>query len=132
MIRLRLRRGVTENELLRDGFKECRLVNGETQFLSKCINNGSYEVQIKLGFPSNVRIQDWDDNRTCQILFKFLLKLEESGMQEKIKIRDSGRERILNVNNTLELINELNKYTDICKRLTYWWNKYLEGNLSLN
>jgi hypothetical protein len=61
-----------------------------------------------------------------------LLKLEESGMQEKIKIRDSGRERILNVNNTLELINELNKYTDICKRLTYWWNKYLEGNLSLN
>lgn len=44
MIRLRLRRGVTESELLRDGFKECRLVNGETQFLSKCINNGSYEV----------------------------------------------------------------------------------------
>lgn len=29
MIRLRLRRGVTESELLRDGFKECRLVNGE-------------------------------------------------------------------------------------------------------
>lgn len=31
MIRLRLRRGVTESELLRDGFKECRLVNGETR-----------------------------------------------------------------------------------------------------
>ena len=95
MIRLRLRRGVTENELLRDGFKECRLVNGETQFLSKCVNNGSYEVQIKLGFPSNVRIQDWDDNRTCWILFKFLLKLEEAVCKKRLKLETLGEKESL-------------------------------------
>lgn len=130
MIRLRLAKGVKSEELLRDGFVS-RQVNGETEYLSKCLN-GSYEIQVKLGFPSNVRIQNWDDNRTCWILFKFLLKLEESGIQEKIKVRDSGRDRVLNVEETLGLIEELNKYTDVCKRLTYWYNQYVEGSLKLN
>ena len=130
MIRLRLTKGVKSEELLRDGFVS-RQVNGETEYLSKCLN-GSYEIQVKLEFPSNVRIQNWDDNRTCWILFKFLLKLEESGIQEKIKVRDSGRDRVLNVEETLGLIEELNKYTDVCKRLTYWYNQYIEGSLKLN
>jgi hypothetical protein len=91
---------------------------------------GSYELQIKLGFPSNFRIKDWDDNRTPWILMKFLLGLEEGkDINGKIKVIDQGKYKILDVKDTLNLIIEMNNYTDVEKRLSKWYQDYIDGTL---
>lgn len=93
---------------------------------------GETEIQVKLNFPCNLRIQNWDDNRVPWILMKFLLGLEEgSDADGMIKVTDSGKYKILNVDDTLELIKELNKYTDICRRLSRWYQEYIDGVLRL-
>ena len=50
-------------------------------------------------------------------------------MPEKIKVYDSGRFKILGTEDTLALITELNKWTDIRKRLTTWYDDFLKGNI---
>ena len=128
MIRVRIMKGVTPDTLLEDGYEKIDSKAGT--FYRKYI--GDIEIQVKLNFPSNLRIQNWDDNRVPQILMKFLLGLEEgTDADGMIKVTDSGKYKILNVDNTLELIKELNKYTDICRRLSRWYQEYIDGVLRL-
>jgi hypothetical protein len=129
MIRVRLRKEVREDELVKDGYSPVMSENG-IKYYTKSI--GKLEIQIKKSFPSNVRIKDWDDNRVPWILMKFLLDLE-GGLEfgDQIKIWDKGRYYILPVNDTLEMIKELNKFTDICKRLRHWYNGFLCGEFKV-
>lgn len=129
MIRVRLKKYVHENELERDGYTKVVGNNG-VEYYTKSV--GKYEIQIKKGFPPNVRIKDWDDNKTPWILMKFLLDLEMVGPSSdgRIKICSDGRYYILSVDDTLELIKELNKYTDIQKRFEYWYKLYLENKIT--
>lgn len=123
MIRIRLNRGIFGNELVE-----------KFDFLEKgnhyVKNLGEYEIQIKPSFPSNVRLKDWDDNRAPWILFKFLLLLEaKKDVSGKLRIDDNGKYKILKVKDTLELISELSKYTDIKHRLDYWYEQFKKGKL---
>ena len=128
MIRVGIMKGVTPDTLLEDGYEKIDSKAGT--FYRKYI--GDIEIQVKLNFPSNLRIQNWDDNRVPWILMKFLLGLEEgTDADGMIKVTDSGKYKILNVDNTLELIKELNKYTDICRRLSRWYQEYIDGVLRL-
>lgn len=87
---------------------------------------------MKMTFPYNLRVQNWDDNRVPWILLKFLLGLEEGADSDGlIKVIDSGKYKILNVNDTLDLIRELNKYTDVYKRLSKWYQEYIDGVLKI-
>ncbi len=124
MIRLRLKKFVKVDELLNDGY--CQEVVANASVYTK--NVGKYQIQIKKSFPTNIRIKDWDDNRTPWILMKFLLDLEAGlNVGNQIKVWDKNRFYILNVPNTLELIKELNKFTDIKKRLSHWYSEFLRG-----
>lgn len=126
MIRIRISKGVTPDMLLKDGFKEVN--SGNYTYYSKQI--GQYEIMMKLRFPYNLRIKDWDDNRAPWILMKFLLQYEAGDdYAGKIKVYDSGRFKILGTEDTLALITELNKWTDIRKRLTTWYDDFLKGNI---
>lgn len=129
VIRIRLKKFVHENELERDGYSKVASNNG-VDYYAKAV--GKYEIQIKKSFPSNIRIKDWDDNRTPWILMKFLLDLEMVGPSSngQIKVIDKNRYYILDVDNTLELIKELNKHTDIYKRLRYWYDQYMDGKIT--
>lgn len=129
MIRIRLSKGVNSEHLVNNGFE---LVidqkSSDKSYYKKQV--GSYELQIKLGFPSNFRIKDWDDNRTPWILMKFLLGLEEGkDINGKIKVIDQGKYKILDVKDTLNLIIEMNNYTDVEKRLSKWYQDYIDGTL---
>jgi hypothetical protein len=125
MIRLRLKKFVKVDELLNDGYCQ-EVVATNTSVYTK--NVGRYQIQIKKSFPTNIRIKDWDDNRTPWILMKFLLDLEaDLNVGNQIKVWDKNRFYILNVPDTLELIKELNKFTDIKKRLTHWYSEFLRG-----
>lgn len=125
MIRLRISKGVTAKELLENGFEEKKSENAGTYY-SKMV--GPYELMLKVHFPYNLRIQDWDDNRTPWILMKFLLQYEAGDdVNGKIRVFDSGRFKILGTEETLDLINELNKWSDVCKRLTKWYDDYKKG-----
>ena len=125
MIRLRLKKFVKVDELLNDGYCQ-EVVATNTSVYTK--NVGRYQIQIKKSFPTNIRIKDWDDNRTPWILMKFLLDLEAGlNVGNQIKVWDKNRFYILNVPDTLELIKELNKFTDIKKRLTHWYSEFLRG-----
>jgi hypothetical protein len=125
MIRLRLKKFVKVDELLNDGYCQ-EVVATNISVYTK--NVGRYQIQIKKSFPTNIRIKDWDDNRTPWILMKFLLDLEAGlNVGNQIKVWDKNRFYILNVPDTLELIKELNKFTDIKKRLTHWYSEFLRG-----
>ena len=127
MIRLRIRRGVNAKQLLSDGFKE---VNSEAAgtYYSKMV--GPYEIMMKVSFPYNLRIQNWDDNRAPWILMKFLLQYEAGDdVAGKIKVIDNGKFKILGTKETLDLIEELNKWSDVCGRLTHWYNDFLAGKI---
>lgn len=125
MIRLRLKKFVTGNELLRDGYA-LEVAENSVSYYTKSV--GKYKIQIKKSFPTNIRIENWDDNRTPWILIKFLLDLEAGlNVGNQIKVWDKNRFYILNVENTLDLIKELNKFTDIKKRLQHWYKDFLEG-----
>lgn len=124
MIRLRLKKFVKVDELLNDGY--CQELVANSSVYTK--NVGKYQIQIKKSFPTNIRIKDWDDNRTPWILMKFLLDLEAGlNVGNQIKVWDRNRYYILNVSDTLELIKELNKFTDIKKRLSHWYSEFLRG-----
>ena len=124
MIRLRLKKFVKVDELLNDGY--CQELVANSSVYTK--NVGKYQIQIKKSFPTNIRIKDWDDNRTPWILMKFLLDLEAGlNVGNQIKVWDRNRYYILNVSDTLELIKELNKFTDIKKRLNHWYSEFLRG-----
>lgn len=129
MIRIRISKGVTPELLLNNGY--ARRENKTTGSSYYVKNIGSYELQIKLDFPNNFRLKDWDDNRTPWILMKFLLSLEEGTniVNGKIKVIDQGKYKILDIKDTLEMIQEINSYTDICKRLTKWYQDYIDGLL---
>lgn len=128
MIRLRINRGVTPEKLLKDGFIEVKSATAGTYY-SKHV--GPYEIMMKVRFPYNLRIQDWDDNRAPWILMKFLLQYEAGDdVAGKIKVSDSGRFKILGTNETLELIEELNKWSDVCNRLTNWYKDFLDGKIN--
>lgn len=129
MIRIRLKKFVNVEELLRDGYSLVNVADSVSYYAKPV---GKYEIQIKKSFPSNVRIKNWDDNRTPWILMKFLLDLE-SGLSvgNQIKVWDKNRFYILDVQDTLDLIKELNKFTDVRKRLQHWYSDFLEGNLKL-
>jgi hypothetical protein len=134
MIRVRIQKGVTPERLLRDGYEKVEIKGtgegNEKYYMSKHI--GSLEIQAKLDFPMNLRVQNWDDNRVPWILFKFLLALEEgTDVDGRVKIIDTGKERILSTSDTLGLIQELSKYTDIAGRLGRWYTEYCEGKLRL-
>lgn len=125
MIRLRLKKFVKGNELLRDGYA-LEVADNSVSYYTKSV--GKYKIQIKKSFPTNIRIENWDDNRTPWILIKFLLDLEAGlNVGNQIKIWDKNRFYILNVENTLDLIRELNKFTDVRKRLQHWYTDFLEG-----
>ena len=127
MIRLRINRGVKPEMLLNDGYVE---VNSETAGTYYSKHVGPYEVMMKVRFPYNLRIQDWDDNRAPWILMKFLLQYEAGDdVSGKIKVQDSGKFKILGTKETLDLIEELNKWSDVCGRLTHWYNDFLEGKM---
>ena len=128
MIRLRIRRGVKPEMLLNDGYVEMQSEKAGTYY-SKHV--GLYEIMMKVRFPYNLRIQDWDDNRAPWILMKFLLQYEAGDdVAGKIRVSDSGKFKILGTDETLELIEELNKWSDVCGRLTHWYNDYLEGKIN--
>ena len=127
MIRLRIKRGVTSETLLSDGYQPVESEKAGV-FYTKFI--GSYEIQMKPYFPYNLRIQDFDDNRVPWILMKFLLKLEEGDVWNgSIKVLDNGRYKTLDVNETLNLIEELNKHSDVYKRLSKWYQDWKEGKI---
>lgn len=129
MIRIRLKKFVNVEELLRDGYSLVNVADSVSYYTKPV---GKYEIQIKTSFPSNVRIKNWDDNRTPWILMKFLLDLEGGlNIENQIKIWDKNRFYILNVQDTLDLIKELNKFIDVRKRLQHWYSDFLEGNLKL-
>ncbi len=126
MIRLRLKKFITVNELLRDGYALEVAEDSSVSYYTKSV--GKYKIQIKKSFPSNIRIENWDDNRTPWILIKFLLDLEAGlNVGNQIKIWDKNRFYVLNVDNTLDLIRELNKFTDIRKRLQHWYTDFING-----
>ena len=128
MIRIRITKGVTPEILLNDGYEKVTTSSGT--YYKKRV--GSLEVQMKMTFPYNLRVQNWDDNRVPWILLKFLLGLEEGADSDGlIKVIDSGKYKILNVNDTLDLIRELNKYTDVYKRLSKWYQEYIDGVLKI-
>lgn len=127
MIRLRIRRGVKPEMLLEDGFKEVKSDTAGTYYTKQV---GPFEISLKVNFPYNLRIRDWDDNRTPWILMKFLLQYEAGDdVAGKIKVSDSGRFKILETKETLNLIEELNKWSDVCKRLKHWYTDFLSGDI---
>lgn len=128
MIRIRISRGVRPEHLIADNYIYVNNNQNNSGYYKKEV--GCYEIQFKLGFPSNFRIKDWDDNRTPWILMKFLLGLEEGNdVGGKIKVIDQGKYKILDVDDTLELIREISPYTDIKNRLTKWYQDYIDGIL---
>ena len=128
MIRVRISKWVRPENLVERGYTYIADTKYSGGYYTKKV--GSYELQVKLGFPSNFRIKDWDDNRTPWILMKFLLSLEEgNAIGDKIKVIDNGKYKILNVSETLELIKEISHYTDIQNRLTKWYQDYIDGTL---
>ena len=125
MIRIRITKGVTPEILLNDGYEKVTTSSGT--YYKKSV--GSLEVQMKMTFPYNLRVQNWG---VPWILLKFLLGLEEGADSDGlIKVIDSGKYKILNVNDTLDLIRELNKYTDVYKRLSKWYQEYIDGVLKI-
>ena len=127
MIRLRIRRGVGPDALLKDGFIE-RNSEAAGTYYSKFV--GPYEIQMKVHFPYNLRIQDWDDNRAPWILMKFLLQYEAGeDVDGKIKVFDDNKYKILGTTETLDLIRELSKWSDVVNRLSTWYDKYLTGEI---
>ena len=87
MIRVRISKWVRPEDLVERGYKYIADTKYSGGYYTKQV--GSYELQVKLGFPSNFRIKDWDDNRTPWILMKFLLSLEEgNAIGDKIKVID--------------------------------------------
>lgn len=127
MIRLRIKRGVSSETLLADGYVPVVSEKAGTYY-SKFI--GPYEIQMKPYFPYNLRIQDFDDNRAPWILMKFLLKLEEGDTWGgTVKVLDNGRYKTLGTTETLALIEELNKHSDICKRLSKWYSDWKAGDI---
>jgi hypothetical protein len=102
MIRLRLKKFVTSSELLRDGYA-LEVADNSVSYYTKFV--GKYKIQIKKSFPCNVRIENWDDNRTPWILMKFLLDLEAGlNVGNQIKVWDKNRYYLLRVDDTLDLI----------------------------
>ena len=129
MIRLRLKKFVTSSELLRDGYA-LEVADNSVSYYTKFV--GKYKIQIKKSFPCNVRIENWDDNRTPWILMKFLLDLEAGlNVGNQIKVWDKNRYYLLRVDDTLDLIKELSKHTDIKKRLQFWYSEYTSGRLRI-
>lgn len=128
MIRIRLQKGLCEKDLLETyGFTKITEPNGR-QYYSKHI--GQHEIQIKLSFPENLRIQNWPDDRAPWILFKFLLDLEAGReMNSRVCIQDSGYQRIMKTQDTLDLIRDLSLYTDLKHRLQYWYKQFMLGKL---
>lgn len=127
MIRLRIKRGVRPEMLLKDGYTEIHSEKSGTYYSKRV---GSYEVMLKVQFPYNLRIQNWDDNRAPWILMKFLLQYEAGDdVNGKIKVVDSGRFKILDTEETIALIVELNKWSDVRNRLFRWYNDYLKGKI---
>lgn len=131
MIRIRLAKSITSGDLIdKFGFEKHQTRSDSPIYYRKYI--GDYEIQVKLSYPSNVRIQNWDDNRAPWILFKFLLALESGeDVAGKIKVKDGDRYRVLDVEHTLELMTELSYFTDIPKRLSYWYDQYIDGTLKI-
>lgn len=128
MIRVRISKWVRPEHLIERGYKYVADSEYSGGYYTK--NVGNYSLQVKLGFPSNFRIKDWDDNRTPWIFMKFLLGLEEGkAIGDKIKVIDNGKYKILKVEETLELIREISFYTDIHNRLSKWYQDYIEGVL---
>lgn len=127
MIRLRIKRGVSPETLLSDGYEKVESEKAGIYY-KKFI--GPYEIQMKPYFPYNLRIQDFDDNRVPWILMKFLLKLEEGDVWDgTIKVLDKGHYKTLGVKDTLSLIEELNKHSDICKRMSKWYTDWKNGEI---
>lgn len=127
MIRLRIKRGVRPEMLLEDGYTEIHSEKSGTYYSKRV---GSYEVMLKVQFPYNLRIQNWDDNRAPWILMKFLLQYEAGDdVNGKIKVVDSGRFKIPDTEETIALIVELNKWSDVRNRLFRWYNDYLKGKI---
>ena len=127
MIRLRIKRGVRPEMLLEDGYTEIHSEKSGTYYSKRV---GSYEVMLKVQFPYNLRIQNWDDNRAPWILMKFLLQYEAGDdVNGKIKVVGSGRFKILDTEETIALIVELNKWSDVRNRLFRWYNDYLKGKI---
>lgn len=127
MIRLRIKRGVSSETLLADGYIQCETEKAGVYY-KKFI--GSYEIQMKPYFPYNLRIQDFDDNRVPWILMKFLLKLEEGDTWDgTVKVLDNGHYKTLGIKDTLSLIEELNKHSDIHKRISKWYLDWKNGLL---
>ena len=128
MIRIRISKWVRPEHLIERGYAYVDDKNHSGGYYTKQV--GGYELQVKLGFPSNFRIKDWDDNRTPWILMKFLLNLEEGNViGDKTKVIDKGKYKILNVSDTLDLIREISPYTDIYNRLSMWYQDYIDGTL---
>lgn len=127
MIRLRILHGVSAGTLLANDFVQVKSEKAGIYYSKRV---GSYEIQMKPYFPYNLRIQNFDDNRVPWILMKFLLKLEKGEIWNgEVKVFDNGRYKTLKATETLELIEELNKYSDVCKRLKMWYYKYLKGDM---
>ena len=127
MIRLRIKRGVRPEMLLEDGYTEIHSEKSGTYYSKRV---GSYEVMLKVQFPYNLRIQNWDDNRAPWILMKFILQyVAGDDVNGKIKVVDSGRFKILDTEETIALIVELNKWSDVRNRLFRWYNDYLKGKI---
>lgn len=123
MIRIRIDKTTTPEWLEQEGFKEVTPGIWGKDF-------GTIGVTVKLGYPANLRIRDWSDNRAPWILFKFLLALESNeGVSGKIKVTDEGQWRILVIQDVLDLIKGLARFTDLSKRLKYWYSEYIEGRL---
>lgn len=115
MIRIRLRKGLRELDFLEKGFVK---VTGESAtYYSKRI--GTLEVQVKLSYPGNIRIKDWDDSEAPWILYEFLKALDGKELPDRIRIR----RKIINVQDGLRLIEELTWFSDILKRLKYWFKE---------
>lgn len=125
MVRLRINHGVRPDDLQRDGYRK-----NDSGFYVKQI--GPFEVSMKLSFPHNLRIKDWDDNRTPWILLKFL-KNYEAGLDYggEIKVQDDGKYKTLGTTETLNLITELNKWSDVKNRLLFWLDQVDKGRIAI-
>lgn len=125
MIRIRIKKTTCPEWLEQEGFKEVTPGIWTKQY-------GTLEVSVKLGYPSNLRVKDWSDNRAPWILFRFMLGMEAGeGHGGKIKVTDEGHWRILNIQDTIDMICDLCKFTDLRKRLEKWYTEYIEGKLKL-
>lgn len=130
MIRIRLSKGLSEEDLI-SKFGFTKITENNREYFTKTL--GQFEIQVKLKFPCNLRIQNLPDNRVPWILFKFILELEAKHFQgDTIRIPDSGYIRCLKIEDTKNLIEELSQYTDVKHRLDYWYKEFMKGTFKID